>query len=114
MTHLYVYYSYYYEDERGIFPETQYLFDIELPNDFVPKNADGEMQNFQLLSIDEVGYMFLSVELERSESVTKLFYLSLSVSCTYILFNLYHSPEIRLSRKPAKAKLQTFADCYLE
>ena len=49
-------FSYCYEDERGIFPETQFVFDIELPNDFVPKNADGEMQNFQLLSLDKVSY----------------------------------------------------------
>lgn len=46
--------SYYYEDERGIFPENQFIFDIEMPNDFIPKNADGEMQNFQLLSLDKV------------------------------------------------------------
>ena len=46
--------SYFFEDERGIFPENQFIFDIELPNDFVPQNADGEMQNFQLLSLDKV------------------------------------------------------------
>lgn len=46
--------SYCYEDERGIFPETQFLFDIELPSHFLPQNADGEMQSFQLLSLDEV------------------------------------------------------------
>ena len=43
-----------YEDERGIFPECQFVFDLEVPEDFVPVNADGEVQSFQLLPIQEV------------------------------------------------------------
>ena len=30
------------------------MFDLELPEDFTPVNADGEMGSFQLLSISEV------------------------------------------------------------
>lgn len=42
--------SLFFESERGLFPNTEYVFDLELPLDFVPNNADGEVQDFQLLS----------------------------------------------------------------
>ncbi|GFO27540.1 nudix hydrolase 20, chloroplastic-like, partial [Plakobranchus ocellatus] len=46
--------SYFYEDERGLQPESQFVFDLELPDDFTPVNADGEMGSFQHLTIPEV------------------------------------------------------------
>ncbi|KAK3780849.1 hypothetical protein RRG08_059490 [Elysia crispata] len=46
--------SYFYEDERGLQPESQFVFDLELPEDFTPVNADGEMGSFQLLSMSEL------------------------------------------------------------
>lgn len=46
--------SYFYEDERGLFPECQFLFDLHLPADFKPLNSDGEVGSFQLCSIAEV------------------------------------------------------------
>ncbi|XP_064609827.1 uncharacterized protein LOC135473843 isoform X2 [Liolophura sinensis] len=52
--------SYFYQDERGLFPETQFLFDLELPSDFTPVNADGEVAGFQLLSIPEVRKLIVS------------------------------------------------------
>lgn len=42
--------SLFFESERGLFPNTEYVFDLELPLDFVPNNADGEVQDFALLS----------------------------------------------------------------
>jgi 8-oxo-dGTP pyrophosphatase MutT (NUDIX family) len=39
--------SFFFESERGLFPNTEYIYDLELPIDFVPKNADGEV-NFNL------------------------------------------------------------------
>lgn len=42
--------SLFFESERGLFPNTEYVFDLELPLDFVPFNADGEVQDFELLS----------------------------------------------------------------
>lgn len=40
--------------ETGLLqPETQYLYDIELPEDVVPKPSDDEVHDFQLLSVDE-------------------------------------------------------------
>lgn len=41
--------SLFFESERGLFPNTEYVFDLELPLDFVPNNADGEVQDFALL-----------------------------------------------------------------
>ena len=32
----------------------EYVFDLELPTDFVPKNNDGEVKEFQLFTTDEV------------------------------------------------------------
>ncbi|XP_050784092.1 uncharacterized protein LOC127036860 [Gopherus flavomarginatus] len=46
--------SYTYEDHRGIFPECQFVFDLELPEEFEPRVGDGEMQEFYLLGLDEV------------------------------------------------------------
>ncbi|XP_058818289.1 uncharacterized protein LOC131681497 [Topomyia yanbarensis] len=45
--------SFFFESERGIFPNTEFVFDLELPEDFEPDNSDGEVQNFQLLPVKE-------------------------------------------------------------
>ncbi|CAH0407689.1 unnamed protein product [Chilo suppressalis] len=45
--------SFYFESERGLFPNTEYVYDLELPLDFVPQNADGEVESFELLTADE-------------------------------------------------------------
>jgi hypothetical protein len=35
--------SFFFESERGLFPNTEFVYDLELPLDFVPNNADGEV-----------------------------------------------------------------------
>ncbi|XP_055641301.1 uncharacterized protein LOC129778435 [Toxorhynchites rutilus septentrionalis] len=45
--------SFFFESERGLFPNTEFVFDLELPEDFRPENSDGEVQNFQLLPVKE-------------------------------------------------------------
>lgn len=35
--------SFFFESERGLFPNTEYVYDLELPLDFIPNNADGEV-----------------------------------------------------------------------
>lgn len=45
--------SFLFESSRGIFPNTEFVFDLELPVDFTPTNADGEVQAFQLLPVKE-------------------------------------------------------------
>ena len=37
------FYSFFFESERGVFPQTEFVFDLELPVDFVPTNNDGEV-----------------------------------------------------------------------
>ena len=45
-----------YEDERGVFPETQFVFDLDMPESFQPVNIDGEVEAFYLLTIEEVSF----------------------------------------------------------
>lgn len=45
--------SFFYESERGIFPNTVFVFEIELPLDFIPVNGDGEVEKFELLPADK-------------------------------------------------------------
>lgn len=50
----------YITDERAggeagqIYPETQWVYDIELPADFVPTPKDGEVAGFYMWTVDEV------------------------------------------------------------
>uniref|UniRef100_A0A8D0DLH0 Nudix hydrolase domain-containing protein n=1 Tax=Salvator merianae TaxID=96440 RepID=A0A8D0DLH0_SALMN len=47
--------SYTYEGANGgIYPECQFVFDLELPEDFVPQVGDGEVQEFYLWPLDKV------------------------------------------------------------
>lgn len=43
-----------YEDERGIFPETVFVFDLELPAEFQPLCSDDEVDEFYLMTVPEV------------------------------------------------------------
>ncbi|CAG9759770.1 unnamed protein product [Ceutorhynchus assimilis] len=45
--------SFYFESERGLFPNTEFVFDLELPLDFIPENADGEVECFEILPIKQ-------------------------------------------------------------
>lgn len=40
--------------QRGFRPDVLYCYDIELPVDFVPRNTDGEVEEFLLLPLNEV------------------------------------------------------------
>jgi len=42
------------ETPVGLKPDTLYCYDLELPADFIPLNADGEVAEFTLLPVDEV------------------------------------------------------------
>jgi len=33
-----------------LFPDTEFVFDLELPPDFVPRNQDNEVEKFELLT----------------------------------------------------------------
>jgi hypothetical protein len=43
------FFSFFFESERGLFPNTEFVYDLELPLDFVPNNSDGEVESFELL-----------------------------------------------------------------
>uniref|UniRef100_UPI0037E82564 thiamin pyrophosphokinase 2 n=1 Tax=Semicossyphus pulcher TaxID=241346 RepID=UPI0037E82564 len=46
--------SYTYVEEGEVFPESQFVFDLELPLEFKPRVGDGEVQEFYLLPMDKV------------------------------------------------------------
>ncbi len=46
--------SYCMADERGLKPDTMFLYDLEVPADFVPRNTDGEISEFALMEVDEI------------------------------------------------------------
>lgn len=45
--------SFYFESDRGLFPNTEFVFDLELPVEFVPENADGEVESFEILPVSK-------------------------------------------------------------
>jgi 8-oxo-dGTP pyrophosphatase MutT (NUDIX family) len=46
--------SFFYQSERGLFPNTEFIFDLELPECFVPSNNDGEVSGFELVTAAEL------------------------------------------------------------
>ncbi|RUS19473.1 NUDIX hydrolase domain-like protein [Endogone sp. FLAS-F59071] len=46
--------SYFLVTPNGLQPETQYIFDIELPKEVIPKPSDGEVEAFYLWDMTEV------------------------------------------------------------
>ncbi|CAG0911549.1 unnamed protein product, partial [Cyprideis torosa] len=48
------YVSYNAEIEEGAKPDTMLCYDLELPQDFVPTCNDGEVERFELMSIEEI------------------------------------------------------------
>jgi len=46
--------SYCSEGQRGISPDTLFIYDIWLPGSFVPENTDGEVESFSLVSLHEL------------------------------------------------------------
>ncbi|MFT7462325.1 MAG: isopentenyldiphosphate isomerase [Pseudohongiellaceae bacterium] len=46
--------SYRLDIDRGLRHDTLFLFDLEVPEDFVPRPVDGEVESFELLHVDDV------------------------------------------------------------
>lgn len=46
--------SYFHEAEDGLLPETEFIYELELPVDFIPIPQDGEVSSFNLWSIEQV------------------------------------------------------------
>lgn len=47
-------YSYCHEAMDGVDPETEFMFDLELPPDFILQPNDGEVSQYYLWNIDQV------------------------------------------------------------
>ncbi len=46
--------SYIHEAADGLKPDTMFCYDLELPENFVPRNTDGEVETFYRLPLEEV------------------------------------------------------------
>ncbi|KPJ11315.1 Uncharacterized protein YJR142W [Papilio machaon] len=67
--------SFFFESERGLFPNTEYVYDLELPYDFVPQNADGEVESFELLTAEECIQRALSPQFKTTSAPVLLDFL---------------------------------------
>ncbi|KAM9341963.1 thiamine pyrophosphokinase 2 [Pholidichthys leucotaenia] len=67
--------SYTYEDEDGVFPESQFVFDLKLPLEFKPKIGDGEVQEFYLLPIDKVKDVLATDDFKPNSAMVVLDFL---------------------------------------
>jgi 8-oxo-dGTP pyrophosphatase MutT (NUDIX family) len=70
----------------GLKPDTMFLYDLELPADFVPRNTDGEISSFALVPLEEVA------ERVRSSSDFK-FNVNL-VIIDFLIRHGYLSPDL--------------------
>ncbi|KAJ8377454.1 hypothetical protein AAFF_G00260120 [Aldrovandia affinis] len=67
--------SYTYEDEEGVFPESQFVFDLELPLDFTPQIGDGEVQDFYLWPMEQVRDVLVSDDFKPNSAMVVLDFL---------------------------------------
>jgi len=78
--------SYYSELPRGLSPEIQFVFDLELPHDFAPKAVDGEVGAFYHLTVEEVGAFYhLTVE----EVMQKMLTPEYKPNCALVLLDFF-------------------------
>ena len=52
-------YSYCRESADGVDPETEFMFDLEVPSDFIPQPLDGEVSQYYLWNIEQAREYFL-------------------------------------------------------
>lgn len=67
--------SYTYHDDDGVFAESQFVFDLELPLDFKPRVGDGEVQNFYLLPLDKVKELLATDDFKPNSAMVVLDFL---------------------------------------
>uniref|UniRef100_A0A3Q0RKP4 Thiamin pyrophosphokinase 2 n=1 Tax=Amphilophus citrinellus TaxID=61819 RepID=A0A3Q0RKP4_AMPCI len=67
--------SYTYEDEEGVFAESQFVFDLELPPEFKPRIGDGEVHEFYLLPIDKVKELLATDDFKPNSALVVLDFL---------------------------------------
>ena len=57
------------ESVDGVEPETLFIYDLELPRDFVPRPHDGEVEEFQLWTVEKVSTDFMPIVLSVDMNV---------------------------------------------
>uniref|UniRef100_A0A8D2ZLL8 Nudix hydrolase domain-containing protein n=1 Tax=Scophthalmus maximus TaxID=52904 RepID=A0A8D2ZLL8_SCOMX len=67
--------SYTYEDEEGVFAESQFVYDLELPLEFKPRVGDGEVQEFYLLPMDKVKELLVTDDFKPNCAMVALDFL---------------------------------------
>ncbi|KAG5837875.1 hypothetical protein ANANG_G00217700 [Anguilla anguilla] len=67
--------SYTYEDEEGVFPESQFVFDLQLPVHFRPQIGDGEVQDFLLYPIEQAKDALVSEDFKPNSAMVLLDFL---------------------------------------
>ncbi len=46
--------TYVMEQKKGLKPDVLFIYDLELPADFIPRNTDGEVERFELWPLEKV------------------------------------------------------------
>eukprot|EP00096_Caligus_rogercresseyi_P013649 TRINITY_DN6275_c0_g1_i1.p1 TRINITY_DN6275_c0_g1~~TRINITY_DN6275_c0_g1_i1.p1 ORF type:complete len:243 (+),score=46.57 TRINITY_DN6275_c0_g1_i1:1568-2296(+) len=67
--------SFFYESDRGLFPQTEFVFDLELPLDFQPRVNDGEVEEFELIPVAQVIPRILSKDMKLTSAPITLDFL---------------------------------------
>lgn len=67
--------SYTYEDDEGVFPECQFVFDLELPSDFKPQIGDEEVQEFYFYPIEKVKELIVGEDFKPNCAMVVLDFL---------------------------------------
>ncbi|CAB4004276.1 nudix hydrolase 24, chloroplastic-like [Paramuricea clavata] len=67
--------SYCFEDERGVFPEVEFVYDLKLPDDFQPCVGDGEVEEFYCWPIEKVKEKIVSGEFKPNCAIVILDFL---------------------------------------
>lgn len=58
-----------------MFPNTEFIFDLELPTDFTPVNADGEVECFAILPVTQCLEKMLSDDFKTTSAPVVLDFL---------------------------------------
>ncbi|KAH1000208.1 hypothetical protein HUJ04_000127 [Dendroctonus ponderosae] len=67
--------SFYFESERGLFPNTEFVFDLELPPDFRPVCSDGEVECFEILPVGQCLRKVLAADFKTTSAPCVLDFL---------------------------------------
>jgi len=67
--------SFFHQSERGIHPNTEFVFDLEVPETFHPGNTDGEVDDWKLVPVEEVLDIISSDEYKITSSAIALDFL---------------------------------------